>query len=318
MSQLLLPEWADSFVLTGAQATAGERAAVRRDIRCGVLVTVSRGVHLPRALWEPLDAAGRYLALVRASAVVANRSHVYSHHSAAAAWSLPWVGAWPDRVHTTVPSDARVRSVSRIIRHVSSRPAVPLPIGGLSVTGLARTVVDLAVALPFASAVAVADAALRLSEHPVRGLPITALSTDELRAEVVLLPLRQGSAKARRVVEFADGRAQLPGESLSRVGMHLAGLPAPVLQQKLIGRSGKEYTVDFWWPGCRHIGEFDGKGKYVEERYLNGRSTAEAHFAEKVREDDLRAAGHGFSRWGWGTAISPRLLCQQLTAAGVR
>jgi hypothetical protein len=39
---------------------------------------------------------------------------------------------------------------------------------------------------------------------------------------------------------------------------------------------------------------------------------------EKVREDDLRAARHGMSRWDWTKAVSPRLLSAHLIAAGLR
>src|SRR3712207_7024957 len=37
------------------------------------------------------------------------------------------------------------------------------------------------------------------------------------------------------VVAFADGRAESPGETRSRVAIRRAGLPAPVLQHRVIG-----------------------------------------------------------------------------------
>lgn len=184
-------------------------------------------------------------------------------------------------------------------------------------TSLARTVVDLSRILPFASAVAIADAALRRTSHPVAGLPPSTLTREQLFETVRQLPSRQGTAKARRVIEFADGRADRPGESLSRAGMHLMGISVPDIQAPLRGASGRAYSVDFWWPEFNIIGEFDGREKYTNPEFLAGRSSAQAVIDEKAREDDLRAAGHGMSRWLWETAISPQRLRTHLVAAGV-
>ncbi len=41
-------------------------------------------------------------------------------------------------------------------------------------------------------------------------------------------------------------------------------------------------------------------------------------WAEKVREDRIRATGARVVRWTWRTAMSPELLLAQLTAAGLR
>ena len=78
--------------------------------------------------------------------------------------------------------------------------------------------------------------------------------------------------------------------------MHLAHLPAPQLQVVLYGASGQRYVVDFWWPGCRLIGEFDGAFKYSDPEFMRGRTAHQVLLDEKHREDDLRAAGYGFSR----------------------
>jgi hypothetical protein len=163
-----------------------------------------------------------------------------------------------------------------------------------------------------------ADAALRRTEHPRDGLPLTFLTREGLFREAADLPLRQASAKVRRVIEFADAAADRPGESMSRVSMRAAGITAPRLQEPLFGASGRRYFVDFWWPEFRVIGEFDGRGKYRDPEFLGGRTPLQALDDEKAREDDLRAAGNGVARWGWDTALSPRLLAAKLASAGVR
>ena len=66
------------------------------------------------------------------------------------------------------------------------------------------------------------------------------------------------------------------------------------------------------------IGEFDGDAKYTDPEFLRGRTPEQALLDEKLREDDLRAAGHGMCRWRWATAMSVHSLQAHLRAAGIR
>jgi hypothetical protein len=102
------------------------------------------------------------------------------------------------------------------------------------------------------------------------------------------------------------------------VNMALAHLTPPELQSGLVGASGRRWFVDFWWPRFNVIGEFDGDSKYTDLRFLRGRTPERALLEEKDREDDLRAAGHAMSRWGWKVANSMPDLRDQLVRAGVR
>jgi hypothetical protein len=102
------------------------------------------------------------------------------------------------------------------------------------------------------------------------------------------------------------------------VNIALAKLTPPELQAAVRGASGRVWHVDFWWPEFNLIGEFDGKAKYTDERYLRGRTSQEVLYEEKLREDDLRAAAHGFVRWPWEVAISMPRLRARLIAAGLR
>jgi hypothetical protein len=163
-----------------------------------------------------------------------------------------------------------------------------------------------------------ADAALRRAEHPVDGIPAVAVTKEDLLVESRRLAVRQSSAKVARVIEFANAAADRPGESLSRVSMHQAGMSAPELQKELFGASGRRYFVDFWWAEHGLIGEFDGRDKYRNPLFLRGRTPEQALLDEKDREDDLRAAGHGMVRWGWDVARSPNRLALRLARAGLR
>ncbi|BCW52811.1 hypothetical protein StoSoilB19_01850 [Arthrobacter sp. StoSoilB19] len=66
------------------------------------------------------------------------------------------------------------------------------------------------------------------------------------------------------------------------------------------------------------MGEFDGKGKYVQAALRDGMTADEAVYREKLREDRVRALGHGFVRWRWADLTDPSRLRCKLLAAGLR
>jgi hypothetical protein len=311
-------ELRDRLTLSREVSTPGERAALFNRVRRGELVRLRRGVYVSAAAWAPLDPAERNRWESQAAVALAGRDIVISHHSAAALWRMPWFGQLPTATHTLDDFAKGGRSSFELIRHTVGIPEATERIDGVRVTTLARTVVDLCRAATFQQGVVIADAALRRTTHPLPHLPRTSLTREHLAAELSLVHLRQGTAKARRVIDFADAAADRPGESLSRVNIALAGLSAPKLQVPLRGASGKQWTVDFWWPQFNLIGEFDGDMKYTDAEFLRGRTPKQALIDEKRREDDLRAAGHGMSRWPWETAISLPRLRRLLLAAGVR
>ncbi|QEE62416.1 hypothetical protein FVA74_13165 [Salinibacterium sp. dk2585] len=317
MQRFRFPEWADDFVLTRELRSPADRAHLRRRRESGELERVLTGAYFPAEALEPLNPEQRHLVVMRAAALTANEPLVFAQQSAAVAWRLPLVGRLPDRAHVSAPPQGGGRSTQSLIRHTSSRPLEIAAIDGLQATSLARTVIDLAARAPFDTAVVAADAALRRAAFPLSGVPRTPLTRDDLRRELLLLPRAQGTVRARLVVNFADARAQLPGESLSRVNMLRAGIPAPSLQAELRGASGKRYFADFSWTWARLIGEFDGEAKYSDPGFLEGRTPHRALLDEKEREDDLRLAGYRMCRWNWATARDPRALRALLLRAGL-
>jgi len=315
------------IVRTSRLATPGLRSEFFARARRGEYLALFRGTCVRADYWRTLDRHGQYRLRVTAAAASgptlsasgdsADQRVVISHESAAALWRLPSVGPWPKRVHSIAPLARGGRSTQTFVRHAVGLPNDLVTIEGVLVTSLARTVVDLSRSAPFPHAVTVADAALRRTKHPIRGLPRTSLTVKDLRVELAAVPLRLGTARAARVIDFANPLADRPGESLSRVSMHEAGIEMPELQVALRGRSGKLYIVDFYWRRLRKIGEFDGRGKYSDPEFLRGRTPERALLDEKVREDDLRAADNGMCRWGWEIAVSPSLLRAHLAAAGI-
>ncbi len=311
-------DWYDHVFLTRDIASPDERSAFFARARQGQLIAIYRGVYVEATYWQSMDLNARYRVRVKAASLLAPSETVFSHQSAAALWRLPSVGPWPVKAHVLAPVSAGGRSTGVFERHTIGVPSDAATIEGVPVTSLARTVVDLASRESFGHSVTVADAALRRATHPVEGLPAVSVSREDFSRELESIPLRHGSVRAARVVAFADGAADRPGESMSRVGMHLSRLTPPQLQVVLTGASGRVYIVDFWWPEFNMIGEFDGRGKYSDPQFLRGKTPEQVLYDEKLREDDLRAAGHGMTRWNWAVAISPSRLRTHLIATGIR
>lgn len=180
-------------------------------------------------------------------------------------------------------------------------------IDGTSVTTLARTVIDIGRHSPFRHGVAVADAAIRLGlDH------LTMLDAAERARH------RPGGGQARRVAQFADGRAETPGESWSRVELSAIGWPPSQLQYEVFdGRGRLVGRTDFCWEALRVLGEFDGKIKYGRE--LNGPTGIEdVLFAEKRREDALRDLDWQMVRWVAADLARPELIRDRLERAARR
>lgn len=277
-----------------------------RAHRDGRLVRVRPGVFVRAPEWSGLSPERRHALAVQAAGR-SLRSGVFSHESAAAMWEMPLV-VTPRDVHVTVAWAGGGASTPGVRRHTVRRAVEGVDRGGVAVTDPTDTVLDLAATLPFAHAVVAADHALR-----------TGLVTREGLGERVLSRGRPpGVRRMDAVIGFADARSESPGESLSRAVIHGLGLPAPELQRELADRRGTIGRVDFWWPRQRVVGEFDGRVKYRVDGVADGRALEDRVWAEKRREDRLRAAGLGVARWTWQDALDARRLAAVLERAGIR
>jgi len=127
----------------------------------------------------------------------------------------------------------------------------------------------------------------------------------------------RGCARAARAAGFATSLADSVRESQSRVLIGMLGFPAPELQARFVLSNGRDAFTDFFWRDHRHIGEFDGAGKYRDPQLLRGRTPEEVLLAEKDREDDLRRQVRAFSRWRLPALRSPRALYDILHGAGL-
>src|SRR5579859_6474437 len=149
------------------------------------------------------------------------------------------------------------------------RPVMSVPSGTL----LARTT-------PYRSGVVTAGCALHLGKT----------TKDELNAVIATCGRWPGVMRARRVVEFSDGRAESPFESIARVAFRDGGLPPPELQVWVGGDGGPVGRADFLWRHHRAVAEADGALKYADPDRAR----------QQLRRDaDLREAGFEVVHFGW-------------------
>lgn len=257
-------------------------------VASGTLVRVHRGVYAGALAVDPV---ARHLQWVAAIAPTRHEDAVVSHTSAAALHGLPVRAGALAKVHFTRWGSTQGKVTSSIhVHRAPLREDEVLSIGGLRVTSLERTIADVARCEPYEWGVITADAGLRRQA-----------SEALLGEEVERWKGCKGAAKLRRVVAFADPRAESPAESLSRVSIHRAGLPLPVLQLEVRDDDNQWIaTGDFGWREPRILGEVDGRLKYAEDD--RGRSASDVIMREKARDALIQECGWWPVHWDWGIA----------------
>lgn len=274
MKVMTLTDWRDH---------GGTRTQLEAALRDGSLVRLRRGVV------AELDEASRtavHRMKIEAAAPFLGPDTYFAHESAAVLHELPLLSGRLDEV-VAVRTGGGHGTISRTLhtRRTQVSSGDTTLVDGFPVTSLLRTACDLTRRLPFPEAVMVADAALRYGLN----------RNDMLRCIVG----GRGCRMAASALDFADARSESPGESLSRVRMHRAGIPAPTPQVELFDDFGHLVArVDFWWEAEGVVGEFDGLVKYGE-LLRPGQTAEDVVEAEKAREQTLVAAGCTVIRWGW-------------------
>jgi hypothetical protein len=296
--------------------------AVDEATRAGRLIVVRRGWFMAAGDAADLWPEGRHLARVIAVTRDATGGGVVSHESAGVVWGLPLYRHTPNRVHVTTAFPTRVSSGSDVMRHHAPLSDTDIVIRqGLRCTSLERTVFDMIRTLGPEASVACADAAERLVALPGRVWDQDAADRwrRTLHARVAAASGARGVKQARWVSRFADGRAQLPGESVSRLQLFRLGFDAPDLQVAVDAPSGGSYFVDFGLREVRSFGEFDGKDKYLDEAMRRGVSLEAVLLEEKQREDWIRGTTQWrFARWGSEHCVTAAALAARLASFGIR
>jgi hypothetical protein len=278
-----------------------------RRMRSGrQLVAVRPGAYVASDDERLRSPAARHLLAIEAALQQLGPGAVVSHASAAVLHRLPLWDTPLDRVHITRNRRSGGRRSRYVHVHAASLDLDEVDVvGGILVTSVARTIADLGRELPFEPALVPADAALH------RRLVTPA----ELHEAVERAGNRRGNSAARRVVSFADGGGQSPGETRSRVALFRAGVAPPRLQRAFYSGAGQFIgRVDFDWDECATVGEFDGEVKYGRE-LQPGHDLGEVVFQEKLREDALRDVGRNVVRWIWAELSTFDVVLDRLNRA---
>lgn len=283
---------------------------------------VRRGWYVDRAAWDDLFPEDRHALHVLAVARDLRGDAIVSHTSAAVLHGLDLFRLHPARVHLTTAPDARISSGDDVTRHCAEGDAADVTqVHGIRCTLLARTVLDVARSLPVEPALVIADGAERAAAEVAGAWDADAAAVwrDGLALRLDAATGLRGVRRARRVVPFADGRAETTLESISRLQLHRLGFRDVRLQVAVAGPHGRDYRVDFGLDEADAWGECDGESKYRDDAQRSGRSAEQVVIDEKRREDWIRGVTHRrVVRWGARDAGSPAALAARLTAFGIR
>lgn len=266
-------------------------------VRSGMLVRLRRGMYVPADVYAACDDVGRHLLLARAAVASQQGRVALTGASAAALHGFAAYGSCLTTVHLIRLDGGSSRSAANVQHHVSGSDLEEdvADYGGILAVSPARSVWEVACRHSLESGVVTADSALREQPALARGL-------DALADRFARFP---GSGHGRTALRLADPRSESVGESVTRVKFFRFGIPIPELQHKVFDSAGNLVGIaDFYWELYRHLGEFDGKVKYL--KYLRpGESPTDCVFREKRREDRMRAGSQGMSRFDWASIMHP-------------
>lgn len=272
-----------------------------REVHVGNLVRVRRGILASSALWSALAPWQRYEARVHAVAMT-HPGAVFCLESAASILGLPIIGE-PRDVHVLDTPTATSRLSGGIRLHTTAQDRTIVEVGGMRVTSVLDTMLDVARSRHPSIGLAVADAGLRVAPS---------LSVEVLVAHNESRISSRGRRRARWALHRANPLAETALESLSRAAIEWLGFEEPELQREFRSSTAVDRS-DMWWPSARVIGEADGEVKYDGSL----QDPVQAVRKERVRDVRLRRFASAILHWGWTDVARIAPLRSTLRAAGV-
>lgn len=252
------------------------RRTFERAVRSGDLVQLGGDVLSARAVADELTGL---------RAAVVGLAGAASGRSAALVWGIDLVELPAVHEVTVDRNRARAQWPGTAVRRRSLRPDDVTVQDGLFVTSPLRTVVDLLRDVPLDHAVAAADSALRR--------PLVTL--EELLPAVADLPAARGRSRAVRAARVLDPCSGSVLESLFRVLVLHAGLPAPESQHRVRDATGRLIgRVDFAWPEHRLVVETDGFAFHADRA---------SYREDRRRTNALVLAGWTVLRFSWEDVV---------------
>jgi very-short-patch-repair endonuclease len=272
-------------VITRAEALGAglTRDQIRQRVRSGRWCPLGHGVYARGTDDSTGDefAAARqdHASRTQAAVLVFSRASA-ALHSAAVLHGLPLWRPLPQDVALNVSWGAWNGRRAGVVLHRMTMEGDDVIDDRVPLTSIARTCIDLARLSSTSDGLTSSDAALREGRVTHEALASVAERTRDARGR------RRGAVVARE----ASGLRESPAESASWAYFLKHRLPLPVCQFVVSEASGAFIArVDFWWERARLVGECDGRMKY---------RTPEDLYAEKRREDAIRATGRSVLRWG--------------------
>ena len=251
----------------------------RRRERFG-LMSPRRGLYVRQEYWDGLPEDKRALCLLRSLAIL-HEKWVFCSVSAAVVYGFDV----PFELLGTVYIRGGRGCKERVDNHVRTRAGVSpssFVRQGVRVVNIYETLFGCMCDAPFDCAVAIVDSALHKGVDREK---VQSYLDEECRG-------RQGVRRARKILLFADGRAESGGESRARVAMARLGFAAPELQVSIADPfdASKTYRYDYFWvlsDGSAVAAELDGKQKYKDPGMLQGRTALNVLTDERRRESRL-------------------------------
>jgi hypothetical protein len=254
----------DLIAEAGGQATTAQLLAVMSRkmldtlVRTGQLMRVCQGVYAS----SPPDVLGRLAALD----LMMGQSLVACMGTAAGLYGFDTER--DSRVHVLDPG-IRMRPTAGVMVH--QRTGAPLRrVQGRLATAPGWTAVEVARTLRRPRALATLDAALHAG----------ACTVADLDAAVREQKGRRGIVRVRKLLAYADGRAESPMESEARLVFIDGGLPAPELQYEIVDRCGDLWRVDFAWPDAMVVAEYESMEWHASPEALKHDRTKTARLQE--------------------------------------
>lgn len=184
-----------------------------------------------------------------------------------------------------LPTQNRMRRASCTGRRRDLSPRDVMTLGRLTVTTPLRTALDLGCELRRHDALAMLDWFLRLGYF----------DKSALLAELPRFARRRGVIQLRELISLADGHAESPAESWTRIALIDAGLPVPELQWRVMSNGRELFRLDHAYPRHKVCVEYDGEefhGSPEAREHDEARRAwlrAQGWIVIVVRKDDLSA-----------------------------
>ena len=190
--------------------------------------------------------------------------------------------SWPSDPEVHVTCERRLRSPEGFVCHQAS-PGPAVYVREVRITEHVRTLLDVASSAPLPIALPIIDAAAHMEPRLL----------DQLALEADRRGGQRGIARAQRAIHLASSLAESPLETLLRLLIALAGLPAHEVQLP-VRAGGKTYFADLGYREQRLVLEADGRDHHSERRKVA---------ADMVRHNAMVGAGWRVLRFTWAQVV---------------